>query len=199
MTDWAVQKHIVVTPLRSNSLQGLEVESECCQFGHRAMTTALSSISSDRPISTDASTDAQKRWRHTQEHKHRVQLGEALRQSLGKNFDIRLAHTHSRHARTHITSRQWRAPFIWCLLKHITNLGPQGERHLCFISVHVPFANGRVVPTKRKLKHQIPAIIRNIIIFSWCITSRTVTLGWGCNWVSWRRHKLRNIWLHCPK
>lgn len=37
------------------SLQGLEVERECCQFKHWAMTTAFSNISSRELISKDAS------------------------------------------------------------------------------------------------------------------------------------------------
>lgn len=45
-------------------------------------------------------------------------------------------------------------------------LGQQTLRHLCFISVHILFANG--CHRKRKLKHQTPAIIQNIIIFTWC-------------------------------
>lgn len=65
--------HIVVTQLRSNSLQGLEVESECCQFGHWAMTTALSNISTDKPISADANTQAYKQQTDAQDYKHTVQ------------------------------------------------------------------------------------------------------------------------------
>lgn len=72
------------------------MESECCQFGHRAMTTALSSISSDRPISTDANTHAQERRTDTQEYKHRVQLGEAvlLAKTLTSVLSTLPLHTH---------------------------------------------------------------------------------------------------------
>lgn len=85
---------------------------------------------------------------------------------------------HCEHVRTHSTNGQQRAHFIQRLLTHITNLGPQGERHLCFISAHVLFANGRVFPTKRKLKHQTPAI-PEYNYFHRCTTLGTVTLGWG--------------------
>lgn len=145
MTDWAAWKHIVVTPLRSNSLRGLEVESECCQFGHWAMTTALSSISSDRPISTDANTHAWERRTDTQEYKHRVQLGEAA--LLAKTLMSALSTLPShRHIASPVGSEG--AHFTYYVLKHITNLRPQGERHLCFISAHKQLANDRASPQR---------------------------------------------------
>lgn len=133
----------MVTPLRSNSPQGLEVERERWQFEHRPVTTALSGVSSDKPISTDANTsDTRARTRSAVGRMLRKMRAKPLRPLSGK--------------RTSAGGKR-RAGFLRCLLERVTNLGPRSERHFVF------HFRRRVLPTKRKLKQRTPAIIQIMI------------------------------------
>lgn len=161
------------------------MESECCQFGHGDKTTALSSISSDRPIRADANTQAQQQWTDTREFGQcgTVRGIHAMKQSTGTTLTSVFS-SYVRRAGAHITGGQQRAHFTRCLLKHITNLRPQGERHLCFISVHALFPSGHFFATERKLNHQNPCDYPKYNYIQLTYSIKNKLSWWRCNWYS---------------
>lgn len=137
-------EHIAVTPLGSSGLRGPQVESECCQFGRQALTTALSGSSSDRPISADAKPRAHRNCKAKPRRRGRVSSNQGWKRG------------------TSSVSPQWAA---WSSFHCIPLWTRMAKRHLPFISAPFLFSNSCVSSAKRKLKHQTLLIMRRGLVF----------------------------------
>lgn len=167
-------EHIAVTPRGSSSLRGSQVESECCQFGCHALTTALSGSSSDRPINADAKPCA-----HTNlQSKAAGGKAEFLQPKTG-SVAPPLCHPSGKRG----------AGLLSFLFEH--------AKTFPFISALVLFPNSWVSSAKRKLKYQTLLIMwRGLCFFPVDVQQAVLSRR---KYLSRFENKANRIWLRTKR